>query len=368
MPSAVAAPHVMKMARFVPALFVLALCVTACGGDAASGVTLGKKIAFLLPDSQATRYATKDVPIFEAKIKGMCSDCTVDERNAQGVASAQLTQAEAALAGGANVLVLDPVDATAASAIVARAKARQVPVIAYDRLVLNAPSLAYFVSFDDGAVGPLQANGLLGALKGKTNPTVVMINGDPGDNLARLLKVGAQSILSGKVTIAKAYDTPQGGPDTAQTEMADALTALNNKVDAVYAADDVAAAGAIAALVGAGVQRPLPPVTGAGADLAALQRILSGDQYMTVYESIRAEAESAAQLAYDLAYGVAVPSTMTSGRMVDNGGTSVPALLVSPVAVTRQTIVSTVIADGFVDPTSLCTDQFAKACAAVGIS
>ena len=358
----------MKMARFVSALFVVAVGVTACGGGAASGVTLGKKIAFLLPDSQSSRYETRDAPIFEAKIKGMCSDCTVDYRNAHGDAPAQLTQAEAALAGGANVLVLDPVDATTASAIVARAKARQVPVISYDRLVLNAPAVAYFVSFDDAAVGPLQANGLLGALKDKTDPTVVMINGDPGDNLARLLKVGAQNIFSGKVTIAKAYDTPQAGPDTAQTEMADALTALHNKVDAVYAADDAAAAGAIAALVGAGVKKPLPPVTGAGADLAAVQRILAGDQYMTVYKGIRAEAEAAAQLAYDLAYGVAVPSTMTNGKAVDNGRTSVPALLVSPVAVTRQTIISTVIADGFMSRADLCTDQFVKACAAVGIS
>jgi D-xylose transport system substrate-binding protein len=358
----------MKMARFVPALFVVALCVTACGGGAGSGVTLGKKVAFLLPDSQATRYETKDVPIFEAKIKGMCSDCTVDYRNAQGDASAQLTQAGAALAAGANVLVLDPVDASAASAIVARAKARQVPVISYDRLVLNAPSVAYFVSFDDAATGPLQANGLLGALKGKANPTVVMINGDPGDTLAKLLKVAAQNTLSGKVTIAKAYDTPQAGPDTAQTEMTDALTALHNKVDAVYAADDAAAAGAIAALVGAGVKKPLPPVTGAGADLAAVQRILAGDQYMTVYKAIRTEAESAAQLAYDLAYGIAVPATMTDGKTVDNGSTSVPALLVSPVAVTRQTIISTVIADGFLTKADLCTDQLAKACIAAGIS
>src|ERR1700687_4238429 len=115
----------MKMARFVSTLFVVALCVTACGGSAASGVTLGKKIAFLLPDSQTARYESQDVPIFEAKVKGMCSDCTVDSRTARGDASAQLSQAVAALAGGANVLVLDPVDATAASAIVARAKARQ---------------------------------------------------------------------------------------------------------------------------------------------------------------------------------------------------------------------------------------------------
>src|SRR5260370_5870525 len=326
----------MKMARFVSALFVVAVGVTACGGGAASGVTLGKKIAFLWADSQARRDETRDAPIFEAEIKGMCSDWTVDYRNAHGDAPAQLTQAEAALAGGANVLVLGPVDATTASAIVARAKARQVPVISYDRLVLNAPAVAYFVSFDDAAVGPLQANGLLGALKDKTDPTVVMINGDPGDDQARLLKVGAQNIFSGKVTIAKAYDTPQAGPDTAQTEMADALTALHNKVDAVYAADDAAAAGASAALVGAGVKKPLPPVTRAGADLAAVQRILAADQYMTVYKGIRAEAEAAAQLAYDLAYGVAVPSTLTHGTAVGNRPTTVPAPLLSPGAVDPQ--------------------------------
>jgi D-xylose transport system substrate-binding protein len=358
----------MKMARFVSTLFVVALCATACGGGAASGVTLGKKIAFLLPDSQTTRYETSDVPIFTAKVKGVCSDCTVDAQNAHGDASVQLSQAEAALAGGANVLVLDPVDATTASTIVARAKARHVPVISYDRLVMNAPSLAYFVSFDDAATAPLQANGLLSALKGKTNPTVVMINGDPADTFARLLKLGAQSILTGKVTIAKAYDTPQAGLVTAQTEMADALTALNNKVDAVYASDDAAAGGAIAALVAAGVKKPLPPVTGAGADLAAVQRILAGQQYMTVYKPIRAESESAAQLAYDLAYGVAVPAAMTGGKTVDNGGTVVPALLVSPVAVTRQTVVSTVVADGYWTKADLCTDQYLAACAAAGVS
>src|SRR5260370_35158056 len=124
-----------------------------------------------------------------------------------------MTQAEAALVGGANVLVLDPVDATTASAIVARAKARQVPVISYDRLVLNAPAVAYFVSFDDAAVGPLQANGLLTALKGKTNPTVVMINGDPADGVARLVKLAAQDLLNGKANLAKPYDTPTAGPD-----------------------------------------------------------------------------------------------------------------------------------------------------------
>ena len=358
----------MKMARLVPAALLVAMCLAACGGSTGAGVTLGKKIAFLLPDTQTARFESKDVPIFTAKVESMCADCTVDYRNAQGDASAQMTQAQAALAAGADVLVLDPVDATTAAAIVAKAKARNVPVIAYDRLVLNAPALAYFVSFDEAAIGPLQADGLLTALQGKTNPTVVMINGDPGDTAAKELTLGVQNTLQSKVNIAKAYDTPQAGPATAQTEMSDALKTLNNQVDAVYAVDDAAAEGAIAALFTAGVKRPYPPVTGAGADLKAVQRILAGDQYMTVYEPIRTEAESVAQLAYDLAYGVAIPASMTNGKTADNGSIAVPALLVSPVAVTRQTVVSTVIADGFWTKADLCTDQYAAACAAAGVS
>ena len=365
MPLAGAAPHVMKMAKLVTVLLLAGFCLAACGGDG-GGVTLGKKVAFLLPD-QAARYESKDLPLFQAKLKSMCSDCTVDYRNAHQDAAAQLTQAEAALAAGANVLVLDPVNPATAAAIVARAKARQVPVIAYDRLVLNSATVAYFVSFDDTAVGPLQANGLLTALKGKTNPTVVMINGDQGDSLARLLKVAAQDILQGKVNVAKAYDTPLGGPDTAQTEMSDALTALQNKVDAVYAVDDATAAGAVAALTAEKVT-PLPPVTGDGAELTAIQRILGGQQYMTVYKSIRNEAESAAQLAYDLAYGVAVAPSLTNGKAVDNGSAMVPALLLSPVPVTRQTVISTVIADGFWSRTDICVDQYAAACTAAGIA
>jgi D-xylose transport system substrate-binding protein len=120
-------------------------------------------------------------------------------------------------------------------------------------------------------------------------------------------------------------------------------------------------------LITAGV-KPFPPITGDGAELRAVQRILAGQQYMTVYRSIKAEAETAAQLAYDLAYGVTVPASMTNGKTVGNGSTMVPALLISPVGVTRQTIISTVIADRFWTRADLCTDQYASACTAAGIS
>src|ERR1700693_471969 len=127
----------MELAKCVPALAVVGLCLTSCGGSDGAGVTLGKRIAFLLPESQSVRYESKDLPLFEAKVKSMCSDCTIDYRNAHQDASTQMTQAEAALARGATVLVLDPVDGATASTIVAKAKARRVPVISYDGLILN---------------------------------------------------------------------------------------------------------------------------------------------------------------------------------------------------------------------------------------
>src|SRR5258708_22624974 len=114
--------------------------------------------------------------------------------------------------------------------------------------------------------------------------------------------------------------------------MGDARTAPHNRGDAVSGADDAAAAGAIGAGGGGGLKTPLPPVIGAGGDLAAIQRILAGDQYMTVYKGIRAEAESAAQLAYDLAYGVAVFSPMAHRKAVEHRSATVPAPLLRPPA------------------------------------
>jgi D-xylose transport system substrate-binding protein len=89
---------------------------------------------------------------------------------------------------------------------------------------------------------------------------------------------------------------------------------------------------------------------------------------MTVYRPVRQEAEAAAQLAYDLAFGVAVGSAVTGGNSADNGATKVPAVLIQPVAVTRRTVVSTVIADGFWTRAQICTADYAAACRAAGLS
>ena len=326
----------------------------------------GKKIALLLPESKTARYESQDRPLFEAKLKQICSDCQVIYSNANQDATQQQSQAEAALTNGANVLVLDAVDGAAAAVIADRAKSQNVPVIAYDRLITGSANVDYYISFDNERVGVLQGTALLQALQGKTNPTVVMINGSPTDNNAKLFKQGAHSVLDGKVNIAKEYDTPDWSPDQAQNEMQQALTALNNKVDGVYAANDGTAGGAIAAMKSAGVT-PWPPVTGQDAELAAIQRILTGDQYMTVYKAIKPEAEDAAILAFDLATGQQVPSSATNGQTTNNGAKGVPSILLTPVSVTKDNIKSTVVADGFWTRDQICTSAYASACQAAGL-
>jgi D-xylose transport system substrate-binding protein len=345
------------------------LALAGCGGGDGGGTTTGGgaasgSIALLLPESKTARYESQDRPLFEAKLKSLCPDCEIIYSNADQDANKQQQQAEAALTKGVKVMVLDPVDGKAAANIVAKAQQQQVKVLSYDRLT-QGPIDAY-ISFDNERVGRLQGEALLEALgdSAKAGP-IVMINGDPTDNNATLFKKGAHSALDGKVTIGKEYDTPQWSPDNAQREMEQAITALGaDKIVGVYAANDGTAGGAIAAMKGAGMN-PLPPVTGQDAELAAIQRILAGEQYMTVYKAIKPEAEQAAQMAYDLLQGKAPTG---ADATVKNDTKDVPSALLDPVAVTKENVKDTVIKDGFWKAAQVCTGEFAKACADAGIS
>jgi len=327
------------------------------------------KIAILLPETKTARYEASDLPDFKAKLTELGFDVANNliYSNANQDAATQQSQAEAAITNGATVLVLDPVDSDAAAAIADLAKSKNIPVISYDRLIKGSDGVSYYISFDNEQVGKLQGQALLDALTkaGVKNPQVVFINGSPTDNNATLFKKGAHEVLDGKVTAAKEYDTPDWSPDKAQDEMTQALTALNNKVDGVLAANDGTAGGAIAAMKGAGL-KTLPPVTGQDAEVAGIQRILAGEQYMTVYKAIKPEAEAAASLAYALVMGQTPDATLVNGK-VNNGKIDVPSVLLVPVAVTKDNVESTIIADGFHTVAEICTADFADACTAAGV-
>ncbi len=122
----------------------------------------------------------------------------------------------------------------------------------------------------------------------------------------------------------------------------------------VYAANDGTAGGAIAAMKGNGIDPKTIPTTGQDAELAAIQRILAGEQYMTVYKAIKPEAEQAAQLAVALAKGEDPPAGLVNDK-VDNGQKQVASVLLQPVAVTKDNINDTIVKDGFWTAQQICT-------------
>jgi D-xylose transport system substrate-binding protein len=362
--------------RLVAVVGVAALLAAACstsnnnkGGTSGGGA---KKIALLLPETKTTRYEAQDRPLFEAKVKALCSDCQILYSNANQDATTQQNQADAALTNGAKVLVLDPVDSASAASIVSKARSRNVPVISYDRLILNS-DLDYYISFDNVQVGKLQASSLVDKLKSQgKHGSVVMINGAPTDNNAKLFKQGAHSVLdSSGFKIGKEFDTPDWSPDKAQTEMDQAITALGKTgFVGVYAANDGTGGGAIAALKGAGIS-PLPPVTGQDAELAAVQRILTGEQYMTVYKAIKPEAEKTAEWAVDIVNGKTSDAAALATTKVNNGQKDVPSIILTPVAVTKANAKQTIgqmISDGFLKASDICSGTAASACQQIGIS
>ena len=349
---------------------VAALGLAACGGgDDEGGTSGGGKIGFLLPETQTARYETQDKPLFEQKVNELCPDCEIVYQNADQDPTKQQSQVEAVVTEGVDVLVLDPVDSTSAAGLVTRAQQAGIPVISYDRLILDA-DLDYYVEFNSSEVGTQQGEALAKKLAQEGSPKgpIVQINGDPKDNNAKLFKEGASAVFAKEgIEVAKEYDTPDWLPENAQREMEQAITALGDDGFAgVYAANDGTAGGAIAALKAAGIDPSTVPVTGQDAELAAIQRILAGDQYMTVYKPIKPLADDAAELAVAVAQGEQPPSGVVNGKE-DNGMEEVPTAINETIPVFKDNVKDTIIKDDYWSPKEICTKQFAQACKEAGI-
>lgn len=339
--------------------------LAACGANEAQtggegsggGESDGSVIALLLPESKTTRYEAFDRPLFEDKVAELCDDCTVDYYNADQNEQKQNEQVASAIGKNADVIVLDPVNGKAASGMVQSAHQSDVPVIAYDRFIEGAD---YYMSFDNETVGKMQAEALVKAVGGKGD--ILMLNGAPSDPNAAQFKAGAHSVLDNSdVTILAEFDNPDWSPENAQEWTADQLAKYKPKeIDGVYAANDGQAGGVISALTGAGVSTDdLPPVTGQDAELAAIQRIVAGEQSMTIYKPIKIEAETAAEVAVDIAQGkeVEAPDEYQGHA----------SYIFDPIVVTQDNVMDTVVADGFYSVEDICTDEYADACSAAGI-
>ncbi len=325
-------------------------------------------VAVLLPDSKSSaRWEGADRKFLTEALTA--AGVTFSIVNAEGNATTQATQADQAITNGAKVILLVNLDSGSGAAIIAKARDAKIAIIDYDRLTIQGPGADFYVSFDNVAVGRLQGEGLVKAVNaaGIKNPRVVYLNGSPTDNNATLFKQGYASVIdplfadkaSGWTKVAD-ESVPGWDNQQALTIFEQILTKTGGKVDAVVAANDGLAGAVSAALANQGLKQL--PVTGQDATVGGLQNILAGKQSMTVYKAIKAQAQAAAALAVAIVKK-GDTKALATGK-TNNGKTDVPSVLLVPVAVTKDNIASTVIADGFQTWADICVGDFAKFCPA----
>jgi D-xylose transport system substrate-binding protein len=326
------------------------------------------KIALFLPENGAPRYEKFDYPFFVQRLEEL--GLNVDEEflyyNAENNVRTQTAQVEEALASGAKVLVLGPVSSEQAAELAIRGKEAGATIIAYDRNIVLTDQVDYHVNFDVIGVGVLQGQSLVRALSNVEEPNVVLIHGSPLDANALFFKRGLESALEGTdINVLAEYDNIDWSAATAETHMTRALQLFGEEIDGVYAANDGTAEGAITAMKASGLET-IPPTTGQDADLAAIQRIVAGEQYSTIYKAIPIEAEAAAELAYAILRNETIPLGLVNGT-VFNGEIDVPAVLLEPTLVTLDNIADTVIADGFWTLEDICVREYIEPCREAGL-
>ncbi|MYX05516.1 substrate-binding domain-containing protein [Streptomyces sp. SID8375] len=342
----------------------LAAPLAACGSEQKDAGAGKDSIGLLLPESKAARYEKFDRRIISSRIASLCLECKVEYHNAEQQVDAQRRQFDALVKKGVKVIILDPVDAAASKGWVDSAAKKGVKVVAYDRLAEG--DVAAYVSYDNEKIGRLQAQGILAALGSQAAASdVVMMNGSPTDPNAPAYKKGAHEVLDGKVRkIVYEKDIPNWSAATAKKEMTDVINAQGAEgFDAVYSANDGMAGGIAAALKSAGIKDV--PVGGQDAELPALQRLVAGTQYFTIYKEVRPEAETAAEIAFRLLRGKSIKS-LTTTTADSKSKSGIPAELFKAQIVTKKNMKNTVVRDGVVRTDLLCED-LADACKSVGL-
>lgn len=300
----------------------------------------------------------RDKALVEQRAKELGLKLTVQVAN--GVDSEQIKQAENMLTQGVDVLIVAPHNGEVAASIVEAAKKQGVPVIAYDRLIKNS-DVDLYISHQVVKMGEMQAKYLLDHVN-KKPANFVIVGGSPTDNNALLLHEGQMNILKpaidrGDVKIVTDQYAKEWQASAALNIVENALTQSKNQVDAVVASNDGTARGAVQALEGQNLAGKVL-VSGQDADLASLQLIALGKQTMTVYKAIQPLAYAAVDVAVKFARGEKVETTDT----IDNGFKKVPAILLEPVAVDRDNLVSTVVKDGYHTLAEICANLPPEKC------
>jgi len=332
-------------------------------------------IGVLLPDTTtSTRYVQYDAPYLKQAFEaaGLSSDqFKID--NAQGSTSTMQQQAEADITAGASVLLVDPLDPGSGAAIESNAESKGVKVIDYDRLVTGGPEDRYYVSFNNVDVGKLIGQGEVDCISAWNvkDPNILIMDGDPTDNNAKLFAEGYNGVL--KSHFDDGSYTKVGEPagtwdaNTAATTFEQQFTAHPN-INAVVTPNDNVAGAVISILLKNKIPPKTFPTTGQDASPDGLQNILREYQCGTVYKAPFAEPQAAAALAIMLRAGVTPPASLVNATTPDTTlNKDIKSVYTTPVWVTTDNMADTIIKDGVVKASDICTGDLADACTAAGI-
>ena len=305
----------------------------------ASADAKNPKIGFSIDDLRLERWA-RDRDYFVAAATQLGAKVFV--QSADGNEQKQISQIENLIARGVDAIVVVPYNATVLGNAIKEAKKAGIKVISYDRLTLNADLDAY-ISFDNKAVGEMQARALVDRVP-KGN--YYLLGGAPTDNNAKILREGQMAVLQplvdkGAIKIVGKQWVKDWSPSEALAIVENALTANNNKIDAIVASNDGTAGGAVQALAAQKLAGKVP-VSGQDADLAAVRRVVAGTQAMTVYKPLKAIASEAAKLSVQLVRN----EKPSFNSQYDNGFKKVNTLLLKPTPLTKENI-DVLVKDGF---------------------
>ncbi|MHB1315019.1 MAG: sugar ABC transporter substrate-binding protein [Christensenellales bacterium] len=338
-----------KRTLFVVMLLIIIMVVgsvlVSCGSKEAPAKKL--KWGFSLSNMKQDRWA-REQKMFQA----FCDEKGIELTTlvADDDTNKQYSQCESMISSGVDAIFLRPIDSTAAGTIAKMVHDAGKIYVAYDVLTFNGP-VEYFVTFDSLLVGKLQAEELLKQVPKGGN--VVMINGNPASDNAQMFYKGAKEVLDaavarGDIKIVADQWCQNYSTEQALAHTENALTANKNNIQGILCATDTLAGSVLSALEAQGLMGKVP-VTGQDAELAACQRIVEGKQLMTIYKPITVLNRAACEIVYAALTGADVDKAPSRGvwTTYNNKTMDVKTFKCEVIAVTKDNMMKTVIADGF---------------------
>ncbi|WP_026703084.1 multiple monosaccharide ABC transporter substrate-binding protein [Salibacterium aidingense] len=326
---------------------------TSSGGDTTIGISM--------PTQSSERWVNDGNNMVE-EFEELGYD--TDLQYGEDVVEDQVSQIENMITEGVDALVIAPIDGEALTNVLDMAENSNIPVISYDRLIMNHDHVSYYATFDNFEVGVIQGEYIeenIGLDEGEGPFTIELFAGSPDDNNAYFFWDGAMSVLepyiesgdlevrSGQTNFDQAA-TPQWSGSDAQERMDNILSSdySNEEVDIVYSPFDGISLGVISSLksVGYGTEeQPLPLITGQDADSSSVQSIIDGEQTMTIFKDTRALADKAVEMVD--AVLKEEEAEVNDTETYDNGEKVVPSNLLEPVPVDEDNYEEVLIESGY---------------------